>query len=470
MKERYFTKSKFSLSMECPTKLYYASKPNEYASTKSDDQFLKALAEGGFQVGQLAKCYYRDSNPIDLSDLSNDDAASKTSELLLRDEVVIFEAVIIHNNLFLRADILVKKNNHFRIIEVKSSSANPNDQPVFMKKRGGILSDWLPYIHDIAFQKLVLQNAFKNSTISAYLMLLDKTSTCPTDGLNQKFKISLDANGRTKIIVSKSLSDEDLSRKLLREFNVDDEINYVSNVEKYKDGMSFDQYVSYLANMHVNSEKVYPIPGKVCAKCEFNSPDSNTLNGFRECWIEACGFKNSDFEKQSILDVWYYTKKDELIRNGIYRPVQLNENDINPKPDNKAGWSRSERQWLQVQKAQNNDQTDCLDKDGLSFEVDKWVYPLHFIDFETAMPAIPLNKDAPPYQPIAFQFSHHVLHQNGKIEHVDQFINNEVGINPNINFVRTLMLSLNRDSGTIFRYHNAYSGRNEQHFQSESEQ
>jgi hypothetical protein len=55
---RYLTKSLFTLALECPTKLYYIKKENEYANTKLDDPFLEALRDGGFQVGELAKLYH----------------------------------------------------------------------------------------------------------------------------------------------------------------------------------------------------------------------------------------------------------------------------------------------------------------------------------------------------------------------------------------------------------------------------
>ena len=51
---RYFTKSKFKLALECPTSLYYAGKKG-YLDKAVDDPFLQALAEGGYQVGELAK-------------------------------------------------------------------------------------------------------------------------------------------------------------------------------------------------------------------------------------------------------------------------------------------------------------------------------------------------------------------------------------------------------------------------------
>ena len=52
--------------MECPTKLYYVNKPN-YGNQKLEDSFLESLVEGGFQVAELAKCYYRKYNHSDLN-------------------------------------------------------------------------------------------------------------------------------------------------------------------------------------------------------------------------------------------------------------------------------------------------------------------------------------------------------------------------------------------------------------------
>ena len=57
MINRYLTKSRFKLAMEYPTKLYYTGK-GEYINQDLDDPFLLALAEGGFQVGELAKHYF----------------------------------------------------------------------------------------------------------------------------------------------------------------------------------------------------------------------------------------------------------------------------------------------------------------------------------------------------------------------------------------------------------------------------
>ena len=86
--------------------------------------------------------------------------------------------------------------------------------------------------------------------------------------------------------------------------------------------------------------------------------------------------------------------------------------------------------------------------------MENWRFPLHFIDFETAMPAIPFNKNRCPYEGIAFQFSHHMVYSDGKVEHKGQYLNIEPGIFPNYEFIRALKEELEKDDGTIFRYAN----------------
>lgn len=61
---RYFTKSLFKMAYGCETKLFYTNKKKEYADQSLEDTFLKSLAEGGLQVGELAK-YYFSNNPVE---------------------------------------------------------------------------------------------------------------------------------------------------------------------------------------------------------------------------------------------------------------------------------------------------------------------------------------------------------------------------------------------------------------------
>ncbi len=101
---------------------------------------------------------------------------------------------------------------------------------------------------------------------------------------------------------------------------------------------------------------------------------------------------------------------------------------------------------------QNNQKEPFFDAFGMKQEMDKWTYPLHFIDFETTAVAIPFNKGRKPYEGVAFQFSHHIIYEDGKVEHIGQYLNTERGVFPNYDFVRNLKKQLEIDAGTIFRY------------------
>ena len=54
---RYFTKTAFKEALTCPARLNYF-KNERYPNQDATDEFLQSLAEGGFQVGELAKVYY----------------------------------------------------------------------------------------------------------------------------------------------------------------------------------------------------------------------------------------------------------------------------------------------------------------------------------------------------------------------------------------------------------------------------
>ena len=107
---RFLTKSRFKLATQCPTKLFYVGKPNEYGNSNIDDTFLTLLADGGFQVGELAKTYFSDGIEVTEQDYSV--AESRTNELLKIDKVTIFEAAIRFDDLFVRVDILNKDGNN----------------------------------------------------------------------------------------------------------------------------------------------------------------------------------------------------------------------------------------------------------------------------------------------------------------------------------------------------------------------
>ncbi|UCF86141.1 MAG: DUF2779 domain-containing protein, partial [Desulfobacteraceae bacterium] len=69
-------------------------------------------------------------------------------------------------------------------------------------------------------------------------------------------------------------------------------------------------------------------------------------------------------------------------------------------------------------------------------------YPVHFLDFETIGPAIPRYAGTRPYQTIPFQWSDHILCEDGRVEHREYLC--EEDKDPREEFTRSLLDVLGR--------------------------
>ena len=155
-----------------------------------------------------------------------------------------------------------------------------------------------------------------------------------------------------------------------------------------------------------------------------------------------------------MFDIWDLRTADKLMDADKLFLDKLTAEDLPVSASDSLGLSRPERQWLQINKSVQDDSEAYLDIAGLQAEMAQWQYPLHFIDFETIAPAIPFTRGLRPYETVAFQFSYYILHEDGRVEHVGEFIDAMPRVNSSLNFLRTLKVQLEQDSGTVFRFHN----------------
>lgn len=448
---KVLSKSRFKLGLECPNKLFYTNK-KEYANTKMSDPFLEALAEGGFQVEELARMHYPNGVLIEGNDWDYQLLYEQTQELLKEDNIIIYEAAFLIDGLFIRTDILVKQGNNIELIEVKSKSFTPDDEYLFIGKRGGIVSNWKPYLFDIAFQKYVIHLCYPHWKIESYLMMADKSKKASVNGLNQLFRISRKGENRTGIL-KKVNSIEETGDSILGRKNVTQIIADIeANKYKYHDSLTFAKSINHFKELYQKGEYAnWKTSFGACKSCEFKSSDKELKSGFKECFKKQHDWSDDDFLKPNIFDVYFFTKGNKLFEEGIYFKSELTEDNVGLKVEAEK-LSSSHRQWLQIEKEIKNDKTIFVDIEGLKDEMNKWIFPLHFIDFETSAVALPFNNGLKPYEQIAFQFSHHIYHEDGKIEHADEYINSKAGVFPNFEFLRALKLALEKDNGTIFKY------------------
>ena len=454
MKTRYLTKSRFKLALECPSKLYYSGKPNEYLDSMSENAFMASLAEGGYQVGELAKQRYPEG--IEIEGYDHAKVVQQTMQLLQHDQVVLFEPAILVGNFFIRIDILIKNGNHFELIEVKAKSYDSR-APDIESKRGGISSGMLPYLQDVAFQKWVLQQAFPLANIATFLMMPDKAQALEVDGINQIFKI----NGRSDIEINnpKLLNLQSLAEKLLTKVNVDKYVEEIlARPFEYSGGEGFiADIANQFSDAYQADKKIPAVIGTQCGGCQFKTTLNDALkSGFHECWQEALGWKPQDFDAGTVLDIWNFRKKQQLIDQGIYKIAQVQRHDVGDFESEAGvdGLSRMQRQWLQINGIPDeyNLGSYYFDRALASVTMSKWVYPYHFIDFETSAVALPFHAGMKPYEQVAFQFSHHVMESDGSVSHAGEFLCVEPGVFPNYAFARALKAQLDQDNGTVFMW------------------
>ena len=451
--KRYLTKSRFKLATECPSKLFYTRK-KEYADNSMEDDFLKALAEGGFQVGELAKCYY--PKGVDIRTLDAEQALAETNQLLEQEEAVIFEAAIRYENLFIRVDILEKKGNQLLLKEVKAKSFSSDDK--FTNRDGSVSASWKSYLYDVAFQKYVLQKAFPQYQVASYLVLINKNTVSTVDQLHQKFLVIREGS-RSKVIINDRIP---LGGSILAEVDTDAYVDQIMNGHEVLNGKdySFEEYIQLLSDAYAVDKLLQGGLSRNCRYCQFKASPEQEMgglkSGYKECWHSMGGFSVSDFDRPHVLDLWNNRKADEQIHQRTFFLDQVDVTQLQPKKiqvKKVKGLLPYERQELQVNYAKKTEPDPYFfDKEGFLHEARQYVYPLHFIDFETITPAIPFNKGMYPYEAIAFQFSHHCMAEDGSIKHQTEWINIRQGDFPNFDFLRALKEALSKDEGTIFRY------------------
>ena len=466
MAEKLFTKSAFKQAKSCLAGMYYSRNPQLYANQELEDEFLASLAEGGFQVGEAAKVYMDVPEENDIKSLDYDESLARTRELWQQENVRIAEAAFRYRNCFVRADIIIKEGHDIKLLEVKSTSFDPNTDDIGDKDE---------YIWDVTFQKWVIIHALhemypdENYTVTAYLMMADKSKKAPLNGINQMFKI-VSKDGRKMAVRTHDAANLVGTDPVVVPFNVDAICNRIITNDNPGRDLLYDSQFSddcyRWANLYCNNERAWGMVGPECFKCPFRclkEDEPGLRDGFKECWLHAYkDLQEEDFDIPWISDL--NGQKKGYWEQGILflEDMPLPENGV----DDTEGITPKDRNLLIAGMLTDRDDIlslfshnihgdAYLNIDELRSRMDSWVYPLHMIDFETSAVALPFYKGMRPYESVAFQFSHHIIRKTEEgytIEHAGQFINVEKGKFPNFDFLRALKEELDKDNGTIFRY------------------
>ncbi|MDH3387009.1 MAG: DUF2779 domain-containing protein [Gammaproteobacteria bacterium] len=157
-----------------------------------------------------------------------------------------------------------------------------------------------------------------------------------------------------------------------------------------------------------------------------------------------------DFLAHCWQDVPYPSILDLCRLNGD-RKFKLYHNGVVTYEDTRNHIDLNAVQALQVETALSRE--PYIDTGALTDYLRDVRHPISCLDFETFQEAIPRFDGQGPYKNIPFQYSLHILHQNGDLEH-REFLADETG-DPRLGLTRRLLHDI-PDDGTIFAFHQSF--------------
>ena len=449
---RMLSKSDFRLARTCDAKLFF--RENRFPDNRASNPYLALLREGGYMVEALAKAKYPNGvRPDDNPDPRA--ACARTIEYLQRDAVVLFEATLVVGRQQARADILVKKENVIRLLEVKSKSFDGAKHAASLAggKAGAlcgikapftVLKDWVEKVEDVTFQVLLLEKLLPGVVVQPYLVLVDTSKAAKIDNIPALFAIErrTAADGTTRIDTATYIGSPDQ----LAELDLITEVDVSAQVSQLRD-------VVEAAATKFESLLDEPLPsyaaqgqrGAKCAKCEFRGEPAAGSSGFAECWgplaaptphmLELFSIGTARAPDRTALAAWMAGQGKASLLEIPEEGLVNADGNVGPTP---------QRQRRQIEYTRRN---EVFVGPQLRANIDALRAPLHFIDFETSRLALPYHRGMRPYGLVTFQWSCHSVDGPGAAPRHTEWLNNSE-LWPNQLFAEALRETLG-DEGTV---------------------
>ncbi|MFZ9291511.1 MAG: DUF2779 domain-containing protein [Ilumatobacteraceae bacterium] len=430
------SKSDFALGCDCPVKLRY--RRLGYPARPESNAYLEFFADGGFMVEAIARALRPDGEWIvPAAGEAPEDATRRA--LRVSGDRSWFEPTFVVDGLLARVDILERRGEAWRLVEVKARSYDSTEgEAPWRGARGGVLSTWREYVMDVAFQTRVLELAMPGARIEPVLCCVDVSRTCREDAIFAQVRLRDDDPGSSgPRAVYEGDVDALRAQHFLGHLPMREAVDAVAD--------EVEARIAALRTIVADPSRPVPAPiGARCRDCEYRD-HRYVPSGFRECWgalgdvaphvIDMVEGHRFDSAGGGI---------DGRVARGQVDLLAIAPGDFDAA---KAAGVRQARQQRCLRAG-----TDELDP--AVFDVlDACPHPLHFIDFETSQLAVPYHAGMRPYEQIAFQFSCHTIATPGSTElRHSEWINVE-DAHPSFAFARALRAAIG-DGGTVFVWSN----------------
>lgn len=403
------SKSAFKVGLECPRRLAYQREG--YPSRAAADPYLEFLADGGFMVEAIARALH--PNGAQIEPVGTERAVDATRRQFdSSTEVDLFEAAFEHEGCSARVDILSRKGSVVELIEIKAKSFNSVEDGLnpFRGKRGGISSEWMPYLEDLAFQAKVVRGALGSDfTVIPKFCIVDKSKKCSDEGIFSRIELLPKSEStfglpRAKYLGDASrLKDDHFLAFIDASVEVDELLESAApdGVEATRDRLVLGVRDGTLRDLPV-------VLGTHCRDCEYRAAvkPGEPKDGFKECWGELAS------GSPHLLDLFRIDLLGGKGGAGIPALIKQGVSSIRDIPESvfERDTDTSRRQRTQIACVRSGTESRG---NGLAPALAELHPPFHFVDFETSRMAVPYHATMKPYEQVAFQFSCHTLADRG---------------------------------------------------------
>jgi hypothetical protein len=342
------------------------------------------------------------------------EAEKETADWLKEENVAICGAVVRAGNFITRIPILVKENDQFTIVQVhgKLRKRMQHDEIHWPVKSRSTAS----YLMKAAYRSYVLMKGLDILSPKVTLFFPNKSYRSVEENLLQMFsgirekgndaQFAFDAND-----LFASVDATESSKRCMGE--IPESVSH-----SIFTGMSVEDACTFMVTKPLEKGNILDIGiHRECKYCDFRRVTSDENTG---CW-------NRFFPDQSVElpDLHVYELighgNDEDSDRGFFYQEQVPATEPyssfrNIRKNSGDKFSIYQRRMLQLLNSKGSPGPKLWVRSGLT-ELREHTYPLHFLDFEAATYALPLERGEHPYNPVYFQYSCHTLHEDGRLEH-----------------------------------------------------
>lgn len=428
----------FLQSIRCPLKVPFLMADSSLGSDKP-------------VYRQRNKLHLRDAIAIRYSNRKYTSAESRTaveetSEWINEDQVCICGAVLQTRERQTRIPILVKEKHKFIIVQVHGKLRKSSEKKALIapgKKRSTAI-----YLVKAAYRADLLLELFPDAELEVHFFFPDK-----------HFRSSVRSLHSTFVKSDPSPSTADQFQKLF--LNVD----ATQAVKEVLKSIPGNVAHASFSGLSVNDafQKIYkkgkrPVSDSAnverhrgCSSCEYRKSNAQE----RGCWSQHFESPNIDPPRSHVYDLighgnQFLTDKEVYYQEEVQILDGLHTSDLIRKHGG-AKFTMQQRRNLQILKSKKQKiPLIWLKKDIETLH--SLTFPLHFIDFEAATYAIPMQRGVNPYTPLYFQYSCHTLYKKSSVKHSNWLQRGSDVEEIHAEFVKNISSIKDIFKGTIIHY------------------